>query len=320
MFMRRFSLLLTLSILAGFAIAPAANAATKYKTTVGIGDQSPLMFTNPSFKELKLKKVRYFIHWDAIKKDEEIAKADAYVAAARKAKVKVLMHISTNDFTPKGSKLPSVGTYRSNVGKLIKRYRAKGVTEWGAWNEANHKTQPTWDSPSTAAKYFLAMRSLCKGCTVVALDILDQPGDTRYISRWFKALGRKNLSKVTVVGIHNYSDTNRSRSTGTSRILKAVKSKTRRAKFWLTETGGLYGFKASNFDCDPVRQTKSVKYMFTLTKKYRASISRLYSYNFTGTTPEQCEEGLFDAGLVDSAGAPRPAFTAFKTAAKDFAR
>ena len=128
------------------------------------------------------------------------------------------------------------------------------------------------------------MRSLCKGCTVVALDILDQAGDTRYISRWFKALGRKNLSKVTVVGIHNYSDTNRSRSTGTSRILKEVKKHTRKAKFWLTETGGLYGFQASGFECSPTRQTKSVKYMFTLTKKYRSSISRLYSYNFFGTT------------------------------------
>ena len=75
-----------------------------------------------------------------------------------------------------------------------------------------------------------------------------------------------------------------------------------------------------NFDCDPARQTKSIKYMFTLTKKFKADMKRLYSYNLFGTTPEQCEAGLFDAGIVDAAGAPRPAFAAFKKAAKDFAR
>jgi len=319
MSMRRISLLLILPILACLALAPAAGAATTYKTAVGIGDQSPLMFANPSFKELKVKKVRYFIPWDAAKHPDQLAAADAYVAAAKKANAKVLMHISTNDLRNKIGKLPSTASYKTYVGKLIKRYKAKGVTDWGAWNEANHKSQETWNHPKAAVNFFLAMRSMCKGCHIVALDILDQDGSTNYIAKWYAALGRKNRSKASIVGIHNYSDTNRSRSTGTSRILTKVKSYNKKTTFWLTETGGLYGFKP-NFDCDPVRQTKSIKYMFTLTKKFKADVKRLYSYNFFGTTPEQCEQGLFDAGLVDSAGAPRPAFAAFKSAAKAFAR
>src|SRR5262245_30380919 len=210
MSMRRISLLLLLPVLAVLAIAPAAGAATKYKTAVGIGDQSAAMFTNPSFKQLNIKKVRYFIPWDAAKHPDQLAAADAYVAAAKKAHAKVLMHVSTNDLRNKIGKLPSLKSYKTYVGKLVKRYKAKGVTDWGAWNEENHKSQETWNHPNAAVSFFLAMRSMCKGCHVVALDILDQAGATNYIAKFYKALGRANRSKATIVGIHNYSDTNRS--------------------------------------------------------------------------------------------------------------
>ena len=36
---------------------------------------------------------------------------------------------------------------------LVRRYRPLGVREWGAWNEVNHKTQPTWKSPKRAAQF-----------------------------------------------------------------------------------------------------------------------------------------------------------------------
>ena len=318
--MRRYCLPFLTVLLAMLILSPG-QAATKpkYKTAVGLGDQSPLMFANASFKKLKVKKVRYFIPWNAAKHKDQLAKADSYVFHARKAKARVLMHISTHDLRDKKGKLPSQKAYKTYVGKLVKRYRAKGVKEWGVWNEANHKSQETWNHPAAAAKFFLTMRKLCKGCKIVSLDILDQAGSTKYIKKWFTALGRKNRSKATIIGVHNYSDTNRSRSRGTRAIIKRVKTYNRKADFWLTETGGLYGFGA-NFACSPTRQTRSIKYMFTLTKKYRKDITRLYSYNFFGATAEQCEAGLFDAGIVDATGAPRPAFSAFMSQAKYFAR
>ena len=320
--MRRCCLSLLTVLFATLIVVAGVQAAArpKYKTTVGLGDQSSLMFANASFKKLKIKKVRYFIPWDAAKHKAELAKADSYVFQAKRAHVSVLMHVSTNDLRNKVGKLPSQARYKTYVGKLVKRYKAKGVKEWGVWNEANHKSQETWNHPAAAAKFFLTMRSLCKGCKIVSLDILDQAGATTYIKKWFTALGKKNRSKATIIGIHNYSDTNRSRSSGTSAILKRAKTYNRKADFWLTETGGLYGFLASKFSCSPTRQTKSIKYMFTLTKKYRRDITRLYSYNFFGTTPAQCKTGLFDAGLVDSAGVPRPAYASFLAQAKYFAR
>jgi hypothetical protein len=318
--MRHIRLTLLVVLIAGLLPAAVSRAATpKYKVAVGIGDQSPQIFTSPSFKKLRVKSVRYFIPWDAARKPAELAKVNAYVAAARKAKARVLLHVSTNDLRNKKGTLPSVKRYKTEVGRLVKRFKVKGVKDWGVWNEANHKSQETWNNPRRAAQYFLAMRRMCASCRFVALDVLDQPGATRYVARWYAALGRKNRSKAKVVGIHNYSDTNRYRSRGTSAIIKKVKAYNRRTDFWLTETGGVASFGRS-FPCNTTRQAKAVKYMFTLTKKFRRDITRLYSYNFFGTTQPQCEAGAFDAGLVTAVGVPRKAYATFLSQARNFAR
>ena len=89
------------------------------------------------------------------------------------------------------------------------------------------------------------MAKLCTACKIVAADILDQADDPAAknpkfteTAKWVKTF-RKSL-KVTrnICGIHNYSDVNRFRSTGTSAIMKALGCK----EYWLTETGGLYKF------------------------------------------------------------------------------
>ena len=309
------------AVLCLILVLPATASAAKFNVAVGIGDQSAGMFGTSQFQDLGIKKVRYFIKWDAIKRPGELAAADAYVNAAKAAGAQGLMHVSTNNLAIKAAKLPSVANYRSKVGALIERYRPLGVRTWGAWNEANHASQPTWKNPKRAAQYFLAMRSLCSGCTIVALDVLDQRGVDRYINEFYAALGRRR-SLAKFVGIHNYSDTNRNRDTGTRLILKTVKAQNARTKFWLTETGGVAKFGKS-FPCSPShpakaekRQAKAVNFMFTLTKRFRSQISRLYIYNFTGA---DCE-GRFDAGLVRSDGTTRPAYDAVMRQMKNFKR
>jgi hypothetical protein len=302
-------------------LAPAAALAQKTNVAVGIGDQSTAMMDNPLFTGLGVKKVRYFIKWDTIDRAGELAVADAYVNRARALKLQVLMHISSNNLAIKKAKLPSVATYKKKVKALIDRYKPQGVKTWGSMNEANHASQPTWNSPKRAADYFLALRSICKGCTVLGLDVLDQRGVDTYIDKFYAALGPKK-SLVKYVGIHNYSDTNRNRDTGTKLILKTVKAHNKKTEFWLTETGGVAKF-GGTFTCDPEnpasaekRQAKSVNFMFTLTKRFKADIRRLYIYNFTG---DDCE-GRFDAGLVRKDGTARPAYDAVKKQMKNFKR
>jgi hypothetical protein len=306
-------IILTAVIALLLAVPGAAQARTNVR--VSIADQNVHMFDAPAYQALKLKTTRYFIRWDAARHPEHLAAADAYVRRARAAHVRVLLHISTNDLREKKAKLPSVSQYRREVGKLVRRYRKLGVKEWGAWNEANHKTQPTWKSPKRAAQFYKAMRSLCRGCTIVALDVLDQAGSTRYIQRFYRALG-KSRRFARIVGVHNYSDTNRAnhRGRGTKRIISAVRRYNRRTQFWLTETGGVVNFGRS-FPCNENRAASSVARMFQLARSNRRYIKRLYIYNWTGAS---CNG--FDTGITRADGSLRPAYSTVRNYLKSFAR
>jgi hypothetical protein len=246
--LRRLTLLLPLL---GLLALPSSASAARVNVAVGVGDQSPRMFEDPNWRALGLKKTRYFIEWNAIDQPVVLTDADRYVEAARRAGVKVLMHISTDDINSRPRRpLPSVSQYRSKVRALIQRYRPRGVTEWGVWNEVNHSSQPTARNPRRAAQFFRTMRGLCSRCKIVALDVLDQSGVERYIASWFRYAGSPGRSSSIVFGIHNYSQVNRritarrasNRYPGTARIVRAVRKKNRRAKFWYTETGGLASF------------------------------------------------------------------------------
>jgi len=315
-------------LVAGLLLTVPAGASAKTKVAVGVGDQSPRMFADANWKALNLKKTRYFLEWNTIDQPTELAKADAFVSAARAANVSVLLHISTDDInsTPRRP-LPSNSQYKAKVGALVARYRSQGVKDWGVWNEANHKSQPTAKNPKRAAQFYKTFRKFkCKSCKIVALDVLDQSGVETYIGRWMKAAGSLGKS-ARIIGIHNYSEVNRKlkakRSSksfkkypGTARIIRAFRTRgNKRAKFWYTETGGIAKF--GGFGCSMSRQSSTTKYMFTLAKRYDRDIERLYSYNWFGTNPV-CTS--FDAGLVDNDGAARPAYAAFRSGLKNASR
>lgn len=301
-----------IALLAAVAFAASAAPASAASITVGIGDQNQAMFDNPAFQQLKLKRVRYFIPWNAMQDNAKRTAAENFVARARASKFKVFMHISTDDFKPKKAKLPSTRLYGREVGRLVKHFRARGVKEWGVWNEANHKTQPTYRSPKRAAQYFKIFyrwrsSSTCRGCTIVALDVLDQRGVEKYIRSYARALGTTYRRRATIIGIHNYSEVNRRYKTKTTRIVRTWRKYNKRSKFWYTETGGLVEFGRS-FKCSERRAKSRTKYMFDLARRNRRYITRLYTYQWTGT---DCKS-TFDAGLSDAAGNPRPAYAEFK--------
>jgi hypothetical protein len=277
------------------------------------------MFDDANWKSLNLKKTRYFIEWNAVDHPAELEAADKFVDAARARGVKVLMHISTENINAvPPTKLPTVAQYKDKVGQLIKRYKPRGVAEWGAWNEANHKSQPTAKNPKRAAQFYIALKGMCRGCKIVALDVLDQAGVERYIASWLKAAGSAGRT-AKIIGIHNYSQVNRriteknasNRYPGTARIVKAVRKRNKVAKFWYTETGGVAQF-GGKFPCDKRRQADRTKFMFAMLKKYDKNIERLYSYNWFGNN---CDG--FDAGLVDRNGSTRPSYNVFKANLKN---
>jgi hypothetical protein len=312
---------LAAALVALLALPAIGSAQSRTNVVVGVGDQRASVFSDANYQALGLKRTRYFIRWDAIRHPDALAQADAFVAAAKAAGVKVLMHISTNDLRERRAKLPTVAQYRRDVGRLVKRYKPEGVREWGTWNEANHVTQPTYRSARRAAEYYKAMRGFCKGCTIVGLDVLDQRSKRQpsidfrnYIRAWFRAAGSAGR-QMTVVGLHNYSEVNRRLTKNTRDLIAAVRRYNKRAKFWYTETGGLAEF-SSAFPCSVTRQANRTQYMFDLAKRFRSDVKRLYIYNYYGT---DCST-RFDAGLVAADGTPRPAYGVVAKNLKKFKR
>jgi hypothetical protein len=319
--MRRLSVLLALALTCALtsALAPSSSQA-RIPIRVGIGDQSITMFDQPAFQRANFQRVRFFVPWNVMDDGGQLSAATRLVQTARAHHFSILLHVSTDNYTIKKATLPSVAAYRSKVGRLVRYFRALGVREFGTWNEANHASQPTYRSPTRAAAFFREMYRLvkpsCASCAVVALDVLDQTGVERYMQTFFRALSPTFRRRASVVGIHNYGDVNRRRTTFTRSIIRQAHHYNSRARFWFTETGGIVKFGRS-FPCNTTRAANRINTMFSLARTFRtAGVQRLYVYNWTGAG---CS-ARFDAGLTTPAGTPRAAYTVLRRQLSNFER
>jgi hypothetical protein len=286
----------------------AATAAARTPIRVGIGDQNIAMFDQSAFRRAQFEHVRFLVAWNVMDDAPQRLAARAYVQRARADHMRVLLHVSTDDYRIKKARLPSVATYRRQVGRIVRYFRALGVREFGTWNEANHASQPTYNSPSHAALFFRemyrAVKGHCRTCAVVGLDVLDQVGVESYMRSFYRRLSATYRRRATVVGIHNYGDVNRKRTSFTRAIISQARRYNRHTRFWLTETGGIVKLGRS-FACSTTRAAARLSWMFHLARVYRTSgIDRLYIYNWTGAG---CD-ARFDAGLTSPDGAPRAGY------------
>ena len=308
----RFPKLLPIVLLALLALAPTASAKPNYR--VGMGDQKPEMFSNASWQSLGLKRVRYIVPWDGLRESAQRSEIDAFIGAARAARQEVLLSFGARRGCFDGRysrtarcKAPSAAAFRSSFAAFRKRYPE--IKTYSPWNEANHVSQPTYRSPALAARYYNEVRRACKGCKIVALDVLDSSNMVAYL-RQFR---RSAKGSPRVWGIHNYADVNRRRTALTRAILRTVPG-----EVWMTETGGLVAF-GRNFPYSQSRAASRTRDLFRLADAYdtrraglRSRISRVYPYQWTGV-----ERGArFDAGLVNPDGSPRPAFDVFERYAR----
>jgi hypothetical protein len=271
-------------------VAPAAADAS-YK--IGIGDQHAQSFNDPLFHGLGFRYVRLIVPWDALRHPDQTAQVDAWLTGAQANGAKPFIAFEHSHVSPR--KLPSASQYR----RAFKAFRSRypWVNEFSPWNEANHNSQPTFRKPKAAATLYNVVRSACRGCTIVAADVLDQAGLDRYLKTFKKyAKGSPRLW-----GLHNYSDTNRFRTRGTRTLLRSV-----RGRIWLTETGGIVRF-LETLPYNEQRAARATKFMFKLAASSRR-IKRLYIYSWLG----EKRGARFDAGLVGPDSRPRPAYYVVK--------
>ena len=162
----------------------------------------------------------------------------------------------------------------------------------------------------------------------MGLDVVDQPEVDRYVEDFYARLSATWRKRLTVVGIHNYTDVNMNddparpdASPGTRLIIRAVHAFNRRVRFWFTETGALVSFRAF-YPYSEERQAARLHRMFLFAHRYRRSgVARVYSYNWFAAESGPCGETCkFDAGLVRADGTARPSYRVFEAHLREFSR
>jgi hypothetical protein len=285
----------TTTTLIALVLLLAAPAAYAKNPVLGIADQKADTFTSARFKSLHVKRTRYVVPWNVALVKAERAKFESWYRAARRAHIRevlVAFNASAGSRCPaKPCTLPSVRSYTRAFRAFHRRY--KHIRTIQPWNEANSPTQPTgpWRRGArAAARYYNVVRRYCKRCTITAADVLDL--SKRTMARWVRQFKRYAKGKPRLWGLHNYTDTNRFRSTGTKTMLKLVKG-----QLWLTETGGIVAFTTAGgkvaLKHDEKRARRAIDYLFRLARTSRR-ITRVYVYQWRKTQPGD----RFDAGLV----------------------
>jgi hypothetical protein len=264
---------------------------------LAIADQKPQTFTDPNFRRLGVARTRLNTPWNSI--FTEPARLAAWLDAVRAAGIEPLVAFEheRGDACPASPcSLPPVSAYERAVSAFHRRYPWVHLLQ--PWNEANSATQPTGKRPAQAAAYYEVVKRICPGCTIVAADVLDGSN----LARWLAAF-RSALHGPTpqLWGLHNDTDMNRFRATGTKRMLALVPG-----QIWLTEASGIVSFTTADgrtaLSYDEQRAARAVQFLFRLARLSRR-ITRIYIYQWKIDFPGN----RFDAGLVGLDGKPRPA-------------
>jgi hypothetical protein len=296
---------LPLSIAALLAVLAVPASAGAY--TMGVSDQQASTFTNPLFAPLKLKAARFITPYDVMDSPADLGQLNQWITAARAAHERILISFEHSHQGSKAKKLPSIATYTKELKKFKAAY--PDVKEISPWNEVNRKIfraedgtyqgQPTYKSPKRVAQYYMAARKVFTGDKIVAIDLLDQNKVDSAI-RFLKTFLRYAHPRPTIIGFHNYSDTNRFSTSRTKRVLATF-----HGKVWLTETGGIVKL-GDSFAFSTSRAKRALGCMFTLAKT-NSRIQRLYVYQFNPAADPQTAR--FDAGLINPDNTLRPGYS-----------
>jgi hypothetical protein len=286
----RARLLLLLSALVAALAVPAAAGAL----TVGIADNKPDMYYDPRFERSGVEHARISVAWDALSSPWETAQLDTWLGAAHAANVTPL--VSFGHSRSDRRKLPTPERFLFEFRRFRARY--PWVTEFATWNEANHCGEPTCHRPRLVAAYYRKLRAECRECRILAAEVLDMPN----MVRWVRSFRRAARHEPRYWGLHNYIDANRRRTTGTLRMLHAVKG-----QVWFTETGGIVWRKNRSrvpFPESPRHAAAATRFLFQRLVPLSRRVTRVYIYhwNLDGRPT------TWDSALIGPRGELRPAY------------
>jgi hypothetical protein len=288
--MRPIRTVLLLGLLALATLPAAAHA----KPVVGIADNKPDMFSDARFSALNIRYARIMAPYDAMHDASARTALDAWMAAAQLAGVRPLVTFDRS--RRRTSYNPSAAQMAKSVKDFRKRYPF--LKEFATWNEANISKRP-----ETVARWWSAMRRACPTCTILGADLLDRANVGTWAARFVKAA--KRTPKAW--GLHNYTDANTLKTTGTRTLLRAVKG-----AVWFTETGGVvsrHNGSGVRFPTSASHAAVVTRFVFSTLARLSPRVQRVYLYHWnTGAGDGR----TWDSGLIGPDDQARPALLALQ--------
>jgi hypothetical protein len=258
---------------------------------LGIADQKPSTFDDARFQALHLHNARLTIPWDVLQDHQTLPIVDEWMAKAKRDFVAPLVTIDR-------SRRPGHTTINPGPATLAKQVRAwrlrwpGQIRKISTWNEGNINKRP-----DLVAKWWLAVRKACPGCTVLGADLVDASNAASWARRFIKAAKRA----PAIWGLHAYNDANTFRTTSIRAFLKKVKG-----KVWLTETGGVVARKCPRFAFSGKGVTHAAKATDFLLRRIApvsTRIQRIYLYSWSSGSGDL----TWDSGLIGPSDNARPA-------------
>src|SRR4051812_11369470 len=289
--MRRTVTVLLLAVLALAALGGAS--AAQAKVAVGIADNKSDMFTDTRFAALDVKYVRVMVPYDAMHDFALRTWLDGWMASAKAAGARPLVTFDRS--RRRTSHNPSAAQMATSLKDVRKRYPF--VKEFATWNEANINKRP-----ETVARWWTAMRKACPTCTILGADLLDRNNVGTWARRFVTAAGRT----PKVWGLHNYTDANTLKTTGTRKLLGAVKG-----AVWFTETGGVVARNngsGGKFTTGPAHAAKATRFVFSTLARLSPRVQRVYIYHWNTGLAAAADRSArtWDSGLIGPDDRARP--------------
>jgi hypothetical protein len=265
---------------------------------IGMADNRPETLTDPRFGATGIKRVRVTVPFDDVALGgARLATQDAWFDAARRQGVEPVVTFFRSS---RGKTiLPTPEEFRRHFRLFRERY--PWVHWFSTWNEANFSAQPTARDPARTARFYRIARQECSGgrCEVIACDF--RPDGRARSDRWLEAFKRGIGPGPHRWGLSSYVDVNRQSTALTRRFLAQTEG-----PVWVNEVGAI-NFFGQGFAPDVQRQSRVMAYLLSTYAQVSPRIERIYVYHWRAAPGDD----LFDSGLLDVQGVPRPAYYLF---------
>ena len=301
----------------GGAVSTTRSAAPSVHPHVGIGDEKLDMFTDARFLALGIKYVRYDMSWDALSVPWQRPQVTAWMNAAKADGMRVLVTIdhSRNTLYKKvvvngvtkteafsqSRVMPTVAQYVAAFDAF--RARFPWVTEFATWNETNCYCEVSFNHVPRIAAYYLAVRSACSTCTILAAEFLDVGRSSGVLMTiWAREFVKAAGLEPRYWGLNDYEEANHLDTASTRQLLATVQG-----TIWLAETGGIvnrYGIVNPGFPQNAAHAALVDRYLLSTIGALSPRIQRIYLYEWDAQTPR---DG-WDTALISYTGAPRPGY------------